>query len=346
VRQHAEQSQLHEQTGEPELKIVLWEHSPENSAAAADQVKDCDVLAMEYTGFRNDEERQAFDREATICMSSTAGATELLHAKNYIKERHRATYELLNGLQGTDKQVITVDMNADHPDAKLEKSLAREERRFRSLRHSHPESSKLEAPTEKLAAARAQIINKREDLVVGQVEGLLADERMQGKKVGLLIGAAHTRVMHKLAAGRNIEHVFVTGDYRRNQKQHFNSMDAITRHKNIIPDRPVPRSLVRRAILEQLYTTHNLDDIVADHNTGDLVDLTERLTDQEVDELLLATDAIKRNSRRWVPVVSSWKMQDKVAAVLRDKHEEVGRKLFETIEDGGVHGRGGHDQAA
>jgi hypothetical protein len=100
---------------EPRLRIVAWVHTLANNDAAADAVKDCDVVAIELSGL-SELEREKYDAAATTFVSSSASSADHARARRFLRKGNYVTTTLLESLQGTDKRIITIDANSDAPE--------------------------------------------------------------------------------------------------------------------------------------------------------------------------------------------------------------------------------------
>jgi len=109
----------------------------------------------------------------------------------------------------------------------------------------------------------------------------------------VLAGANHTAPSHQLAKeAYTVNRVFVgSGERPANDRVKFvyTAMCRLVRDRQFYPERPAPDALLDRVVLQHMHDKYMPGDHHAAHEA------INTMTDGQMSELLLATDAIKRN---------------------------------------------------
>ena len=278
---------------QPHLKLVMWEHSKENNDNTVKQLQDCDVVAFEHRVFKNNEERQAYDRAATTYVSTTATDEERRKAYLFLdKFDHTAPqYKLLlDSLKGSDKRIVTLDMNKDDPDYKPELNTEKAV----SLNASKMSVGEIKTTLVERAAASAKWDEAREARMVAQVTDLVGEYSGQEVNIAIMVGAAHTPVHHQLAKQfpGQATRVFATpvkAGQTRPERTYYDPISQLRRHARLVPDKPVPDAMLDRAVLQAL--EHDSFSLFSDAQLHSRA--IENLSDAAVSELVVALDGLK-----------------------------------------------------
>jgi hypothetical protein len=260
-----------EQSPKPRLKFLFWEHIKKNASRVAEEVRDCDVIAMELAGV-TPEWRQQLGQAATTFVSSTASASERRKAGKFLKQNSdvfRAGPAVLSKLKGSDKRIVYIDMDSEdsrgtstlHNDLLEDSNLATE--RFKRL----VKNSKKPSPDDRrsftdMVAANARSDAAREELLVSQIDHLVQSDVGTDERIGILLGAAHTPVFHKLSRRIASERKFI-GVAKDGQKAAYNPTDALVRRVSLRPDVPMTEKEIDNAIRYEIQRLPSKMDIAS-----------------------------------------------------------------------------------
>jgi hypothetical protein len=306
------------------LKFVFWDHIPENAAAAAERLKDCDVIGDEMLGFRNQSQRHYYDAAATTYISSTATSWQRRKAGWYIRNYGTdCCLSFLDELRGTDKRVVTLDIDKCDPEYAAYKDTLRAQRKVHTATKQHRLSCELRPLLLNYLGSCAVESAVRESCVVPQIHELVDRYGGRDTKVGILYGAIHTPLYHAMSSMYPSESVFVALNHARlfrNERRHFAPEYDIIRRLRFLSDANIPETLVNRAILQNEYT----HDIV---NPNELevtshVRLLEKMSAAELVEAIAMIDGLKiavnqKNIRQ------RWQTRVKIIDFLEAKFSEL-----------------------
>lgn len=304
----------------------MWDHVSGNGERAAHAVADCDVLAIEYTGFRSDEERERFDTAATICVSDGVSGSDMRKAQRVLRRTSTAVAELLLLLKGSDKRILTIDANRGEPALKeFDEGSRLLERAGRSA-HRVPNTR-----TEELLDEAARKMGRgnagREAIDVEQLQEIASSYEGRDVKIAVLIGANHTPVLHDLAKHYPTERRHAYGRYvgQSNQESaYYDPTEQMRRHHNFFPDKPVPKVLIDRAIVHMIRLAAVERGAVS--SGASRARRLENVSDEEISKMVLALDGMKSGVRA--------RLQPK--RTLANMDAAIERKLLEV--EGGANG--------
>lgn len=236
---------------EVEVRFVFWEHVRGNVKTAVRLVEDSDVVALEFVGFKNSAKRAAFEAYATKYISTDTSPEEKRKAERYLRrngDRSGVCKTLLDGLQGSNKQIVTVDVNRDDDEYGPVKDSMRQESRLRRSLERHASNARIGKRMRESSASVAASSGLREELVAEQVKALMEQYAGTGARIAVLLGAAHTPVHHALAASYpNISRVFIKDDHRSHL---YPPKDRAARKKRFFPESEISEAEVSGLILE------------------------------------------------------------------------------------------------
>lgn len=279
---------------QPSFKVVAWEHTPANSAVAGEAVADCDVVAIERVGFRSKQRRAEFDAAATLYVSDTATEAEKEKVTNLINPTLRT---LLDPLGQSGKRIVTIDVNRGEPgEQENRQSLARY---GRAQAHIYRSTQKMKESLQLTATELGRTNAQREAKVVQQLQDLATEYEGTDTKIGVLVGAVHTPVVHALSRSHAVQREYVSimpHGLSGQERVYFEPLDQLIRYGSLLPCKPVPEGVVGRAVLTAI---HN----AAQRKEGDIVgqksyaQRLEKLSDGQVEEMLLAVDGMRAGVR-------------------------------------------------
>lgn len=286
------QPETTEQHG-PSMKVVLWNHTPGATEAAANAVMDCPVVAIELVAFKDEQQRQRYNEAATVFVSSTASEAQRTEAEKYLNRFDTPATLLLRALAGTDKRIVTIDVNKDtHEEVKTHFGFHLQELAIKNVHRASTRSTKrlLDASARRIGQASAS----RETTDIQQLQSLAAEYEGQDVPIGVLIGGAHTPVYHELAQLFPTELRYASPHYAGQQSRerfYFTPLAQMSRHHRLLPGVPLPETTTDRAVLYATRLAAARFGVAASpfDNSRQL----ENLTDTEVSELIIALDGIK-----------------------------------------------------
>lgn len=286
------------------FKFVFWRHVPENAKAAAGQLADCDVVAIEFVGCKNADERQRYDNAATLFVSSAADAKERAKAEKALRKMPPSTLPLLRELRGSDKQIVSIDMMKSDPGYdKFKAAMSHEMRLGFALGQQRPN----EAIAKKIMKNDdflADQIMAREELLSRQLHNL-ANAFAPGTKIGVMLGAIHTPVYHELQRSYQAERVFIDNEQPQpmanGELYRYSPAGRLLRQRRMLPDSPITEALLNRVLLE------GIELVAQDENNPSAkgAPLHDSLDDAEVSEILAEIDMVKNGvvaklrGRKW-----------------------------------------------
>jgi hypothetical protein len=286
--------------GRPSLKVIEWEHIPENAERAVAAAADCNVLAVEVVA-DNKRERRDWAAAATIFLSSTATAKQHSKARKYVEQRDDGTLMAFFGnLQGTDKRIAAIDIDKYRPTLLGKKptpayDALQEGQRlgmvynnaFNAGRPSGELKTTLIDSVDKIASSNVD--REAEDLT--QIDEIVEMYKGTNAKIGVLVGANHTPVGHTLSRTYPTERVSVSSLNKYTgpqERQYYPSFDQLIRHRRFFPEKPLPDGLLNKMLVADTYGAY----VPAQDTYREVSRLTERMTQNELSETVLAIDAI------------------------------------------------------
>lgn len=305
---------------EPKIKFVFWEHVPENSAVAAAQLKECDVVALELLGTKASE-RLRIEQAATTYVSSTATYEEHRKAARVIKRTLPDMYRgLLLNLQGSDKKIVTLDADRGDDEEKLVRKSSRAYNKVDARLILRAPSAKIGSLLVEAASVSAAEMKARDAKSQSQIQGLHNMYAGSSAKIGVVYGAAHTSIYHGIREYVPSERVFIGGVASPRalpgERYRYNSLLALERSVQFLPNKPVPQSMLDAAVLDAMYLT-------ADPGLGEShhVDFnSERMTHEEMSGILEEIDVIKSSIASRLLSVPGLDVRSRVSKVLK-KHD-------------------------
>lgn len=283
----------------PSMKVLSWEHIPENGEIAAKAVEDCGVLAVEITGFRSERDRSDYDDAATMFVSPTTSETDRAKAQKYLQYYSPPEIiSLLKALEGTGKRIVTIDVNKNEPGSE-QYSRGRRifEKAQKNIHRVTSDKTKELLHNAGNITARASI--EREAKVIDQLQDLAAQYKDTDTKIGVLVGATHTpTLLRELTPLYSIERRFALGRHTGQQPRerlYFTPDDQMSGHYKFVPGVMASEGLADRTVL---HTTQQAAwrRGVATNNIVRARRL-EDVSDAEVSDIVLALDGMKSGLR-------------------------------------------------
>jgi hypothetical protein len=304
-------------TSDLAYKFIFCTHSPENSSAIAEELKDCDIVAIETVGLKPEERTQL---EETYTQEISSSATEPSEEK-FFSTGGRFLDGIVAELKQSDKKVVLIDIDEDSSEYQLTQTAYGQ---FdHSLRFRNIPSNQLKKLLVDAIQAYSEASRTRESVVAKQLADLQNDHK--AKKVGVVVGSVHTAPQHMLErSGSSTERVFVDTNGGGAEKAHFSYDDQALRQLSLKPDVPLKPSLIDRVLLEKmysLYTENTFSDSYEHFKEMDRihVEVLESMSDKEVDEALQKIDEIKMANDDFDPSG----MYYRIAGFLKENQQTV-----------------------
>jgi hypothetical protein len=290
--------------GTAALRFVLCDHAPENASVIAAELADCDVIALEGTGLADDEERGEHEQLYSALLSSRLpqGAAEPFLAQLGGTEGGVFVAALLRELGGSDKPVILIDVMRDHPEYPVLNAEEQAKARYHQGVVVNAPNSELRDHVLDGLRYEAQAIGVRDGEMAGRL--LVARTVYPGKRIGPVVGAAHTGAAQATARTVPTERVYVVGQRRgrqANERVHYSNRTAALRQLRFRPGSELPDALVDRLLLQELYFSYTIygseaaEGYLGRAEVSDRIEneLVGQMTDAEVSAVLAEIDAAK-----------------------------------------------------
>jgi len=272
----------------PRYNFVFCDHTAENVPAIVEQIKDCDIVAIEGVG-KTTEERQGIEslanRLSRVAPDSPEAAQLLDRLRAHVSG---AMEDLLSSLAGKGKTITLIDVDQDHPIYSLITDAGNLLDYYAEAQISKP-TPHLRNIVRDLVADNAIIDQFREAAVITQLQSMPQQGVEKETDVAVIEGKAHTPVYHAMGrAGYMVHRDFVAGDedVAPPEKAHFSYMDRATRAERINPAWQPDKLTLNRIVLETMIRGFTGDEFGATH-------MVEGLDDQTVEGILAEVDETK-----------------------------------------------------
>lgn len=261
-----------------QTKLVFCDHVPENAERIANEVIDCDVVAIELVG-GDEESREYYSDLATRLIGRNVSETDLDEASEVLR-KGSTDAAILEQLRGTDKKIVYIDVEQTHDaypaQAEASELIAAYDDKIRQLVPVDTLRDGLLYAMERQSSASRQ----REMYMVEQIQTL--QEQYSDKKVGVILGAIHTPVRHMLRSDQPVEAAFVGREQQRGGNFIYGYGDRVGRE-------------LRFGISPEDITQEWLDrEVLKDIEGADFTEI-EALSDQEVAVRLASYDKWARS---------------------------------------------------
>jgi len=218
------------------IDFVFSNHSEENLSRVVEAViaSDGDIIAIEKVlegsfAMGTTEEKQALSERMTdfIAVDSAIEAS----ASEHFDTEHPFFTQLLDGLKGSGKKIVLIDMGTDDPGYYLHRNDQKALQAYNAKvgeEHTKDDFEAWNAECNDLGLvyqiASARDSEYREHIMADQLASL-ADEN-PGQKITVMAGASHTPMGYSLRCGYKVTRTFVPtkeelADYAPGQKMRF-----------------------------------------------------------------------------------------------------------------------------
>ena len=311
----------------PEYKFVLWAHHEDNFEAAAEQVKDCDILALEFVG-QTPEHRERLRANFELLLNPDTDNYQRDMVLNVVlKGAHHGGFytDLISQLPRRGQRVVLIDVPSSPESDDYWRQVQQADRTAKAM------TSEMRSVSDQKDAILyyAQILGTlnayREECMVSQLRDLGEAPDNQGKKIGVLIGAVHSAVYRELAKIHPTEraHIVDASDSMDGTHIRYAHHRQLMRHFALTPERTLPDGLLDRVVLdyhlgrfhEQYIPPVNASvgqQIEFEHKAQD--EYVDKLTNDEVAELISEINAIKTN-----PSLDSDTMGSEIMRILHSR---------------------------
>lgn len=275
------------------FKFVLCRHVAANAGSIAEQLQECDVIALE-TGAKSRAVQDEMSVKLTKYASPVASVSDIAEVETLFYEEPSRDKEyarvldnlklfqvLLESFRNSGKQIRLIDRTHDHP-------------YYTPGRTEFTETSKSEANEAyakygPIAAMRAVLLSSierrtashkdREKIMVNQLQSLGLE--FPNSKIGVMCGAVHTPVQHEIGRVATTERVFVgLTPSRPNMKAEFKPREALERQLRFGKE-------VNATDMDRFLLSHILGRVVAAHSaTPEILNVIRKMPDPDVEKAL------------------------------------------------------------
>gem|GEM_PF-2529152 len=276
-----------EQLNPPQLNFIFWEHIPSNAKEAAALIGDSQVVALEYVT-DDEKKRQAFEQAATDYISSTATPDARQQAMQVLQKLgdQWGTYiALFDELSGTDKQIVTVDIDTNSQPKGSLKEINNSEWSLYSKEFRQLHSSKIKPHLLQYAKLIAKENATREGVIESQLDRLAGELSGQTKSIAILLGALHTPVYHNISRKWPSQRTFIRNtDIPGVRFTHDNGSARITvRELRFHPEQPPTDVYINKHILDNSHPPQE----------GEAT-LSDGMSSEDIAALLTELDRVKQ----------------------------------------------------
>ena len=248
----------------PTYKFIFAEHLAENTPQIVEALQDCDVVALEMEDVPDQNFREKLDMFFTEAVKSEPDPAFKQAADEMLQEAEDENDTdglflkgMLQGLAGSDKQIVTMGRNLDQPD-ELRQEAQMATMTWFAFRHTQaPHDSARKALADHLTALGRDMPG-REEIMANILRALpekqgLADDKV----VGVVLGATHTGVQHGMSKDFSTQRVFVGGDQgytlRAGEKKRFGEGDTAVRSLRFNREAQIAGPVLNRIMLTEAY---------------------------------------------------------------------------------------------
>ena len=295
-----------------EYSFVFCYHTEEFVDEISAAVQDCDTVAFEYVGFDSDDERQRWDARLTTYVSDTV--TEQLSTEVEAELDASAAGAYLKGvlakLRGSNKKIVTLDMNVDNPNYPLvEEWWVAEKDYYRIVKDGSPVQEIRQASTALLRTAVTSF-PLREAVMANQLKAL----GHSPGKIGVVTGIIHTPVEEELSSiAETTKTVIGPAIAEGTEVVDYDDFDLAILQARTNGIENVDGMLLDRAILTDVIRGYDID---LGNNTAR--ELVRSVPDEQVGEVLHAIDEIHAKHATQSKGVFRWMLsKDEVTHALQ-----------------------------
>ena len=251
----------------PRFKFAFAPHTTKEQAEKTLlALEDCDVIAIEQMGATKEDRirsQQMFQRLADekpgspVTKKILAAFFEEEGKPGVIKKGSENDYYLFQGLIGTGKKILLIDISAEDQEFEL----------YEKYKNANSEYNQAVNQLQPLPAIlpklrdwidiQAEFSTAREPVMMEQLKK--ASETFEWDKdttVGVVLGTFHTFVSHQMhKEGYPIGRTFIEEEgtqVKGLEKRIYGWMDAVARQKRFFPDKPLSDNLLKRIVLADL----------------------------------------------------------------------------------------------
>jgi hypothetical protein len=297
---------------EPKTLFLEVTHVPVVAEEVADTLKaaECGIVVLETFGYNSSREQQEVGEAHTSLISSerlreiqrnpqgevAQETTEILADS----EMDMFTRILLSNLMGTDMQFMLIDLTEDHPDYPLAAAMRQSTMKLKGARAIHASNSKLRELLRVNIQTWSASSTAREAYMTAQLKEIR--QQYPDTKIGVVKGAVHTSISHAIAAEEGqIERKFIKPEHtlRKShiEKERFSYGEQASRELHFFPEKELDEKLLDRALLEYIFVEYvKKAENPLFFRVENALDFIDRLSDEEVVDVLDKIDDIKKHS--------------------------------------------------
>lgn len=201
IYQDTKEAIVEERTiGDTHFKIALSTHAKANMQALAALFGDCDVVAIESLGCKDDADRRYEEDFYTKVMARNPDPAIIKQFKRGLKVRlpgdESSAAFIYQYFYGTGKRVILLDINEDHPDYDVTRAVDKAVRDYHNSIWLLAPIEEARAALRRSAAAIANEQRIRDPILAEQLKAIPG--QVGRARVGVLIGLLHYGVLDSI----------------------------------------------------------------------------------------------------------------------------------------------------
>ena len=304
-------------------KFVLCQHSLQSAPVISEQLRDCDIIAIESVG-GSDEQRRTLEASYTALLSSLmpSNKRESLYTDSALGFHDHFETEVLYPLAGTNKRVVLLDVNEGTPEYVLKVKFETAQAEVLDAMSRLAPNAELKALVVQEAVAFADQAKARELRVVEQLESLSGQTTKEGSPavIGVVSGMMHTPEEAAISKTHPTERILVdVARQEPGETPRLRYLNQAALQLNVDPDTPLDEELVDRMLLADLYALFNT------YPAGDVeTEIIDRMPHEQVQQLLEQLDRIRTTTNKvWRKPKPAIIVQEMASALRRNQEPYV-----------------------
>jgi hypothetical protein len=276
-----------------EYLFIFCYHTEEFADEIATAVQDCDTIAIEYAGFKSEDERQYWNEMLTNYVSSVITPQESVEIQDELATRKDGTIllDILKNLQDSNKMIVLLDMDEDNTNYSSTSDYWVAENKYYDAVNN---GSSVQEIKESLVAYLRTSVKSfpiRETFMADQLKAL---GDIPGK-IGVITGAIHTPTKEQLSNIAKTSQIVIGPEIKNVDGAEViiyeDGLNVAIQQARANGVKSVDFSLLEREILKDIIDSYEVD--LGDNNVCDLV---KGLNEEQINSILHDIDEIKATS--------------------------------------------------
>jgi hypothetical protein len=275
-----------------EYLFIFCYHTEEFADEISVALQDCDTIAIEYAGFKSEDERQYWNEMLTNYVSSAITPQQNAEIQDEFATSRGGDYpsNVLKNLRGSNKRIVLLDMDEDNPNYfYIADYWVANKSYYRAVNNGYSIQKTKEAAVAFLRAATGSF-HIREMVMADQLKAL---GHTPGK-IGVITGVIHTPTKEQLSSISETSQIVIGPEIKNadcGETVDYDYFDLAIQQARANGVESVDDSLLDREILRDIIDNYEVD--LGDNNMRDLVN---GLNEEQINSILHDIDEILETS--------------------------------------------------